>query len=77
MQEISTITATTAETNSTLTSVKGQLKLEMSLGPNDRGITEDTKSLLLQKFGLVAPQLTDSEKNLIRREEGKNAKRAA
>jgi hypothetical protein len=79
MQTINTAetTPTTPTISTILTAVKAQLKLEMSLGLNERDITEETKSLLLQKYGLVAPQLTNSEIVTIRCEEEKYARRAA
>jgi hypothetical protein len=46
----------------------------MSLSLGEREPNEDTKSILMQKYGIIEPQFTASEKNIIRREEKRYAK---
>lgn len=48
-------------------------QIKEEIGPEPVGKEEG--SILRQKYGLSAPQLTPSEQNLIRREEQRNGRR--
>jgi hypothetical protein len=77
VQAISTIPTTELNPSNTLyNAVQEQMQQELSTGMNDKPVKESTKFMVLQKFGFVAPQLTNGE-NMEIREESRHAKRAA